>query len=260
MKLQNLLIVFIVIALPVILILSLYINYQVDTINMMSLYDGKLLGATYDSMVAFELNTTNNKYSTVSDSLVRDIAASLKTFSNAFSTSIRKTGTSKGNIMSYIPVLVYTLYDGYYIYTPMTTVDDDGNKFYEHELKPYVYYTEEYNYKTKSKLVINYSLDNYVVVYDYNKDSNEYTSKAGYLEIIAENKTDDKGVFYDNSTKKIYYKGIEIKKEENLIINQNGNGEKTIKSTSAYDYYKEAYDFTNWYNVKIKNAFGERYR
>ena len=82
MRLQNLLIIFIVIALPVILILTMYIGYQVDTVNLKSMYDSKLLGATYDAMSAFELNTTNNKYSTVSDSLIRDIQASINTFTN----------------------------------------------------------------------------------------------------------------------------------------------------------------------------------
>lgn len=257
MKLQNLLIIFVIIALPVILVLSLYIGYQVDTINLKSMYDSKLLGATYDSLVAFELNTTNNKYSTVSDSLVRDIEASIKTFSNAFSTSIRKTGSSRGDVLSYVPALVYALYDGYYIYSPMTTVDDLGNTSFEHELKPYVYYTKEYNYGTNSKLVINYSLDNYVVVYDYDKSNNQYTSKAGYLELIA-SAPNQKGVFYDGTV--IWYNGIRIENEETLVKNINNTGEKEIspKSTSAFEYYKEAYEFTKNYYNKIIEKFGAR--
>jgi len=259
MNLQNLLIIFIVIALPVILILSLYIGYQVDTINMMSLYDSKLLGATYDSMIAFELNTTNNKYSTVSDSLVRDIEASIKTFTNAFSTSIKRTGASKSGIMSYIPALVYTLYDGFYIYTPMTTFINDEDTAFQHTLKPYVYYTKEYNYGVNSKLVINYSLDNYVVVYDYNKDGGNYTSKAGYLEVTASSASEtEKGIYYNSSTGEIRYNGVLISKNETIVKNINKTGEKKRTSTSAYEYYKDAFLFSKWFNTIVENVFGKR--
>ena len=90
MRLQNLLIIFVVIALPVIIILSVYINFQVDTVNLKALYDKKFLDATYDMLETFQLNTTNDKYSTVSDSLIRDIEASINIFTSDFSNSIRK--------------------------------------------------------------------------------------------------------------------------------------------------------------------------
>ena len=118
MKLQNLLIIFIIIALPVIIILSVYIEYQVDTATLRASYESKLLGATYDTMMAFQLNTTNNRYSTVSDSLIRDLEATINVFSTSLATPLGLTGTSEGNIMSYVPALVFTLYDGYYIYKP----------------------------------------------------------------------------------------------------------------------------------------------
>ena len=65
MRLQNLLIIFIVIALPVIIILSVYVQYQVDAANLQASYDNTFLGATYDMLSAFQLNTTNNKYSEI---------------------------------------------------------------------------------------------------------------------------------------------------------------------------------------------------
>ena len=268
MKLPNLLIIFIVIALPVILILTLYIGYQVDTINLKSLFDNRLIGSTYDSLEAFEINTTNNQYSTVSDSLIRDIEASIKTFSTSFSSAIRKTGSTKGDVMSYVPALVYTMYDGYYIYTPVTSAvgdEDDIEISLEHRLKPYVYYTKEYSYGTNNKIVINYSLDNYVVVYDYhNNASKSFTSKAGYLELKATTSGDnEKGIYCaDNDGDGVYdivkYNGKTIEKGEKIIKSLNGETEQELIDTplrdSAWDYYVQAYDFTKWYNQIINNT------
>lgn len=262
MRLQNLLIIFIVIALPVIIILSVYVQYQVDAANLQASYDNTFLGATYDMLSAFQLNTTNNKYSAVSDSLVRDIEASINVFSTSFATSLGMTGTSKANVMTYVPALMFTLYDGYYIYTP-TVSPEDGS--YEHSLKPYVYYTAQYESKTEDrKIVINYSLDNYVAVYYDNKKDNKYQSRAGYLEVIAE-RQNDTGIYINGED--IYYNGIKIDKDETVQKNKysyNKNPDGTIsnfsiqlensKSQNAYNYYKEAYEFTNWYNNVIREV------
>lgn len=257
MKLQNLLIIFIIIALPVIIILSVYIEYQVDTATLRASYESKLLGATYDTMMAFQLNTTNNRYSTVSDSLIRDLEATINVFSTSLATSLGLTGTSEGNIMSYVPALVFTLYDGYYIYTPANYADGT----IDYQLKPYVYYTNEYSYSDDRKLVLNFTLDNYVVVYYDNKADGEYTSKAGYLEVIDKNE----GVWVEGED--VYYKGVKIDRNEEIRLNtytyntlSDGTitdfnvTEQTSTSISAYDYYREAYDFTIWYNSVIEEA------
>lgn len=88
----------------------------------------------------------------------------------------------KNSILPYVPALVYTLYDGYYIYSPMKIINDDGTESYEHVLKPYVYYSARY-YKENGKydFIVNYSLDNYVVI--YGTVNNTYVSKAGYLTV-----------------------------------------------------------------------------
>ncbi len=263
MRLQNLLIIFVVIALPVIMVLSVYIGYQIDAANLQAQYDSKFLGATYDMLSAFQLNTTNNKYSTVSDSTIRDIEASINIFSNSFGSSQGISGTSKSDVMSYVPALLFTLYDGYYIYTPTKSPDTEA---FEHGLKPYVYYTEEYTNNNNERIVINYSLDNYVAVY-YDNDTNteeSYRSRAGYLEVIAKDINDD-GIYIDGDY--IYYNGNPISKKETLIKNNYkydalSDGTisnfitttNAIESKSAYEYYKAAYDFTNWYNDLIRNV------
>lgn len=218
MKLQHLIIIFLVIALPVIIILSFYVNLQVDTARLKVNYNAYLAGAAHDTIVAFQQNTVGDKYSTVADTKIRDIEAALNIFSMRMSTSFGSTGASTSQMMAYVPALVFTLYDGYYIYTPRKTWDSNN---FRHELKSYVYYTKKYTNPTNTKmLTINYSIDNYVAVYFYNGD--EYQSRAGYLEIVPSNR--------DN-----YFRDLGL----------DGDDEE---SRNTRKYYNDAWDFTEWYN------------
>ena len=132
MKLQNLSVIFVIIVLPLILLLSYYISLQIDTINLQTAYDSKLLDSTKEAIDAFEINTVewNPNYSEVADSKRRDVMASINTFITSFSNNIGIGGTSRENILSYMPSIVYTLYDGYYIYSAAdvkpTIVNDNG--------------------------------------------------------------------------------------------------------------------------------------
>ena len=57
MKLQSLSVIFVIIIIPVTLILSAYIGSQIDTASLQQSYDTKLMDATHDAVVAFEINT-----------------------------------------------------------------------------------------------------------------------------------------------------------------------------------------------------------
>ena len=118
MKLQGIAIIFIMIAFPMILVLSYYLGLQIDTIKLQTEYDNKLIDATYDSLAAFEINTANEDLSSASDSLRSIINASAATFTNTLGTSLGLSNASKERIREYIPAILYTLYDGYYIYAP----------------------------------------------------------------------------------------------------------------------------------------------
>lgn len=220
MKLQNMAVIFAIIVIPITLILSAYIGIQIDTANLVKQYDTKLLDATHDAVVAFQLNSIQNNYSTNADSLRRDIKASINAFFTSLATNLRVPGENAGYIAQYIPAIVVTLYDGYYIYSPIETeykdVDATIKTRYEHALKPYIHYS--LRYKTGNcDIVVNYSLDNYITVYGYM--NGEYISRSGYL--IA-------GEVLDDGTK---YRGV------------------TITDKTAIEYYKEAKEFTSW----IKN-------
>ncbi len=118
MKLQGFSIIFALVAIPLILVLTYYIQLQVDTITLQTKYDSKLLDATYDAMSSFELNTANEDLSSVSDSLRTIIEASNNVFFNTLSTNLGLSNASKSYVEPFIPAILYTLYDGYYISAP----------------------------------------------------------------------------------------------------------------------------------------------
>lgn len=190
MKLQNLTVIFSIIIIPITLILSAYIGSQIDTASLQQSYDTKLMDATHDAVVAFELNTNNNNYSTNADSIRRDIKAAINTFSTSLATGLGVPGANPEYIMPYVPAILITLYDGYYIYSPSEysykTKELDGNDWkevnktgYTHILKPYIYYSAKYK-NGNDYIVVNYSLDNYITL--YGQIGNEVISKSGYLE------------------------------------------------------------------------------
>ena len=131
MKLQGVSVIFALIVLPLILVLTYYIQLQVDTIEMQNEYDRKLLDSTYGAMSAFEINTANEDLSTVSDSLRTIIEASTNVFMNTLATNFGMSNASRSYLEPYIPAILYTLYDGYYISAPTRTpvflVDSSGN-------------------------------------------------------------------------------------------------------------------------------------
>lgn len=141
MRLQSLVIIFLVIALPVIIILSFFVELQVDTASLRAAYDICLTNAAHETMTAFQINTINDEFLTVSDAKIRDIEASFNVFSSSLATGFGATGSSRSSVMGYVPALMFTLYDGYYIYAPTKALADGT---FTHELKAYVYYSKQY--------------------------------------------------------------------------------------------------------------------
>ena len=183
MKIQHLAIIFVIVMVPIILVITSYIQKQIDTITLQTSYSTKLQTATMDSIKAFQLNSINNKYSTVSDSKIRDVEASVSTFFNSIGTELGASGYSKEDLQNFIPALLYTMYDGYYIYgeyyneslpvvdkdTGIQKKDDSGNPLYgdyQYGLKPYIYYSCRYkDDQSGNDFVVNYTLDNNITIY-----------------------------------------------------------------------------------------------
>ncbi len=117
----------------------------------------------------------------------------------------------------YIPALVYTMYDGFYIYSPFLNqngyeINNDNKNIYG--LKPYISYSARY-ITNSVDVVITYTLDNYITI--QGKINNKYINTSGYLIDGIQATYDDNGNLIQ-----IKYNGIEIKKEENLKEFVNG--------------------------------------
>lgn len=245
MKLQNLTIIFIIIILPIVLVLSAYIGYEVKTINKQNMYNTGLNTAVHDAIFAYEMNSKNDVYSNNAENKRSNIKASVKTFENSLSNACNLGLYNNDAIEEYIPAVVFGMYDGFYMYAPSET--ENG---YKHNLRNYVYYSEQL---PDTDIVIRYTLDNYVAV--SGTINGTYQTKSGYLINLEDlDGSDIKDKIADTNIK---YKGTEIDTETISEYNYNEN-EKIIKESklvgneSAKAYYKKAYEFTKWFIEKAK--------
>lgn len=323
MKFQYLAVIFVIIIVPITIVLSFYAGAQISAINKQTKYTAKLNDATYDAVKAFQINTTNSYYSSVSDSKIRDIEASVNTFYNSLTASLNYT---KDELQSFVPAIVYTLYDGYYIYgkrynvyteanidkdssqlqsmnivsnTPDYNIQEETNPdLYEYGLKPFVYYSCRYRIDSNNDFVVNFTLDNFISI--YGTIDGEYVTKSGYLININDCKLENGRVvkykeadiqeketlkeylkFINDDTKevpngeypyivyqnqKIYYYKDENRNNEYVyfwydqgeayIIEGDDSRAKLAaevkkQTTSARDYYTDAFNFSTWVTDKI---------
>ena len=192
MKLQQLAVIFVIIVLPISLVLSMYTDNNIDVIEAQADYDSILLTATNDAVNAYQMNTLRNGYSTINDSKIRDISASVNSFFNSLASGLGSSGYSKEDLESYVPALLFTLYDGYYLYGDYQNIVtlNGGVQNYSNlnsnqlssqsGIKPFIYYTCEYQGANKFDIVINYTLDNYITVMGTDTDGN-IVNMSGYL-------------------------------------------------------------------------------
>lgn len=168
MKLQGLAVIAIIIILPMTIILSSYSQSQIKTLQLQTQYDSKLQNATYDAIKAFQLNMSNSSTSDLANSKMRDIKASVNTFYNSLASHFNMVGYGKDVLQNYVPAIVYTLYDGYYIYSAYDNTLDANASYKNGEsiygLKPYIYYSCRYKPNGNSDFVITYSLDSYITI------------------------------------------------------------------------------------------------
>ncbi len=249
MKIQSLAVIFIIIVLPISLILTSYTQSHVKTLSLQTSYDSKLSNSTYDALKAFQLNTINSDTSDIANSKLRDIEASVNTFFNSISSNFNLVGYNKNVLKEYVPAVVYTMYDGYYIYSPFintlsseekTMKDETGiivdrdlssTSYPEGEklsgLKPYIHYSCRYKKNSEGiDVVITYSLDNYITI--QGKIGTENIYKYGYLLDNVENE----GSIYRN---------INISASENLseYIDDTSTPYKYRKINGVKYYYDE---------------------
>lgn len=271
MKLQNMTVIFIIIMIPIILVVSYYIGLQINTITMQKNYTVKLQTATKDSIQALEINTVewNSASSNLADSKRRDVLAAINTFTTSLANGMGIGGAGKGRIQTYIPAIVYTMYDGYYIYSAslmkdqdttsegLTQFNEDGTiksnetSSYQYILKPYSPYSARYASANGSiDVTVNYTLDNYIRV--YGTVNGEYQAKEGYLVVC----DDDAGVRVNKnggSISGITYRGATIKPE--ALTEQVYTDEGVKEYQYIYDQYdnKLYWDGSKYFSVDKNN-------
>lgn len=244
MKIQSLAVMFIILILPISLILETYVQTRVDTLSLQAQYDSKLISSTYDAIKAYQLNSFNSGTGDLVNSKMRDINASVNTFFNSLATSFSSIGYTKETLQSYIPAVVYTMYDGYYIYSPYRNTWDEetqtnhgGDVSYQngeelYGIKPYVYYSCRY-INGNIDVVITYSMDNYVSI--QGMIGNEAVNKQGYILDFGNDTT--------SSTNSINYKGATITTEpiqsEYLYVDGNIQTVQYVK-VNGVKHYKKA--------------------
>lgn len=234
MKIQELAIIFIIIILPITIVLSVYTQLQIKTVEMQTAYDSKLTAATADALKAFQINTSNSTISDISNSKIRDIEASVETFKNSLKSTFGLNGYTEEEMNQYIPALVYTMYDGFYIYSPFLNqngyeINNDNKNIYG--LKPYISYSARY-ITNSVDVIITYTLDNYITI--QGKINNKYINTSGYLIDGIQATYDDNGNLIQ-----LKYNGIEIKREENLKEFVNGIEYPYIRVNGTKYYYDE---------------------
>ena len=234
MRIQDLAIIFIIIILPISIVLSVYTQNQIQTVSIQTEYDTRLTAATSDAIKAFQINTINSSTSDLSNSKIRDIEASVETFKDSIKSVFGLNGYTEDEMDSYIPALVYTMYDGFYIYSNYnnqnyTGLNQDGENVYG--LKPYISYSARYT-TASIDVIITYTLDNYITIQGMIND--RYYNESGYL---------IDGIEYDGTTVK--YNGITIESEllyENLPAINGLNASKNypyIRFNGTKYYYDE---------------------
>ena len=251
MKVQYLAVVFIIIMLPISLVYSEYISAQIETVSLQISYDTKLNNATYDAIKAFQMNTINYNSSdteTLSDSKMRDVEASANAFFKSLGTAFNMVGYDSESLSNYVPALVYTLYDGFYIYSKFdnvlneTNLIDDATYTNGQEitgLKSYISYSCRYT-SGAIDVTITYSLDNYITVQGYDKEG-KGINIAGYL-------LSDVG--YRESNNIATYRGVIIEPEDSLTQYM-ARSDKTYNyiKINGVRYYKEKGSDGDWFTI-----------
>ena len=117
MKYQNFAIIFVIIVLPLSMVLSYYIQNQTDTLVLQTTYQTKLNDSTYDAIAAYQINSLNTQR-VAGESIKSYVLASVNTFFTTLATNFGMSSASKTKLQNYVPAILFTTYDGYYIYSP----------------------------------------------------------------------------------------------------------------------------------------------
>ena len=127
MKIQNLSIIFLVVLLPIIMILSFYIDRQTDTLELQEAYNTKIITSSKNAIKAFEINTVDWKSTAASGQQRRTVESMVNTFTESLASELGISGIANEYMLGYIPAITVNMYDGYYVYAPTYTYKTKTN-------------------------------------------------------------------------------------------------------------------------------------
>ena len=196
------------------------------------------------------MNTENSSTSDLANSKIRDIEASANSFFTTLANDFGMAGYNSEVLKTYVPALVFTMYDGFYIYSPFeNTLDDEtaqnlednpNAEFHADEqvtgLKPYIFYSCRY-VKPGIDVVITYSLDNYITI--QGTANGTYVNDAGYL---------INGVSVNEATKTVTYRGVTIG-EEGELYEYIGDRQYPYIKINGAKYYYDVYGTDGWFQL-----------
>lgn len=229
MKIQHLAIIFLLIILPIDIVLGLYLDAQINTIRNQAIYDRRLVDCVYDALEVYQANSIVDTENDVVTAKMENIEASASTYLASLQSSFGLSGYKASVMQEYIPAVVYTMYDGYYIYSKYYNTLSQKNVRSDSTytdgalvegIKSYVFYSCRYQQKktngdVESDFVITYSLDNYIRI-------------QGFLQ---RNYVDDSGYLMDGITKGQNYKGQNYYEYDGVKFYENG---EVINSNNDY--------------------------
>lgn len=258
MKLQGLSVIFVIIIVPIVMVLTTYINNMIDVQNKQASYKTALMNATYDAVRSYQMNTLNNSFTSVYKSRERDVKASVNSYFNSLASNLNLSGYTKNELSNYTPAVFFNLYDGFYVYGPYENYasveknnstnksnvvysTDNSKDTMEYGLKPFTYYSCEYAKENQYDIIINYTLDNYISVSGWytGETGKQYVTNSGYY--INSSKITSIGNSKDST---IDINGKQVVKPEKLgefLITLDAN-----KNASTPTYYR----YVNYNNVK----------
>ena len=260
MKIQHLAIIFLLIILPIDIVLGLYLDAQINTIRNQAIYDRRLVDCVYDALEVYQANSIVDTENDVVTAKMENIEASASTYLASLQSSFGLSGYKASVMQEYIPAVVYTMYDGYYIYSKYYNTLSQKNVKSDSTytdgalvegIKSYVFYSCRYQQKwtdgrVDSDFVITYSLDNFIRIQgDFH---GLYVDDSGYLMDGITSGTDSKGNYYQYDGVKFYEDG-DVKISNNDYTNSNsseyiGNDNDLTKyvKINGTKYYLETSD------------------
>lgn len=263
MKLESLIVFFLIIIIPITIVLSEYVNKRIETEKTELSYNTKLLNSTHDAIKEYQLRTINDEFSYDANNKILDIESAINTFFTSLNSNFGFSGYNTEAMKEYVPAVGFTLYDGYYIYSPyrntLTNIknkDIDGvtdldyigyDSSYSKEgenyfgLKPYVYYSCRYKYGSNNDFIITYTLDNYITI--QGTINGIYVYDYGYLYSLS-NDRNSNGIYKEGDT--YWYNGISFSKSDTEELQEYvGDNLYSYVKINGKKYYLESGTYQN---------------